>query len=324
MYGGNIHGNCPAPAVGTVTIKVPENTVYDGQFKPAVLKVSDNWRGVSKDRIEIKYEENVNGDGWMPLCNPPSETGTYRAYIKLGNTQAYAEYTIIEGDSSDVRGKIKFNDGTLTYTGKGLKYEKATITGNYNGGFTYTYEVKDSGELDEAGLPVAVGTYIVTATYTDGNYNGSKTAILTVKKASSSRPPVGGSSDPVTYPVNISANAENGTVSADAKNASKGSAVTITVKPDNGYEPETFTDSTGNELTLMDNGGGRYSFTMPGGGVKIHAVFAEDNSVLNFFYDIPMALIIMKRSSGHWKRASLTVSETVYSAPITLAPAHRL
>ena len=282
-------GNCPAPAGGTVTIKAPENTVYDGQFKPAVLKVSDNWRGVSKDRIEIKYEEKVNGADWLPLYNPPSETGTYRAYIKLGNTQAYAEYTITEGDSSDVSGKIKFKDGTLTYTGKGLKYEKATITGNYKGSFTYTYEVKDSGALDEDGLPVAVGTYIVTATYTDGNYSGSKTAILTVKKASSSRPPMGdGSSGPVTYPVNISANA-NGTVSASAKNASEGSTVTVTVKPDNGYELETVTvtDSAGNELKLMDNGGGKYSFTMPGSGVKVSAVFAEDNSVLNFFYDVP-------------------------------------
>ena len=65
--------------------------------------------------------------------------------------------------------------------------------------------------------------------------------------------------------------------------------VTVTVKPDSGYVLETLTvtDKNGNELTLKDKGDGKYTFTMPAGKVEVKATFMEDNSVLNFFYDVP-------------------------------------
>ena len=73
------------------------------------------------------------------------------------------------------------------------------------------------------------------------------------------------------------------------KNASKGDRVTVTVKPDSGYVLETLTvtDKNGNELTLKDKGNGKYTFTMPAGKVEVKATFMEDNSMLNFFYDVP-------------------------------------
>lgn len=65
--------------------------------------------------------------------------------------------------------------------------------------------------------------------------------------------------------------------------------MTITVKPDSGYELETITvtDKNGNDLELTDKGDGKYSFVMPAGKVDIKATFMEDNSLLNFFYDVP-------------------------------------
>ena len=97
------------------------------------------------------------------------------------------------------------------------------------------------------------------------------------------------SSGSVTYPVNVPDKTENGTVSVSPKNASKGSTVTITVTPDSGYVLETIsvTDKNGNDLKLTDKGGGKYTFTMPGSKVEVKATFMEDNSVLNFFYDVP-------------------------------------
>ena len=73
------------------------------------------------------------------------------------------------------------------------------------------------------------------------------------------------------------------------KSASKGDTVTITVKPNSGYVLETLTvtDKNGNELKLTDKGNGKYTFTMPAGKVEVKATFMEDNSVLNFFYDVP-------------------------------------
>ena len=121
------------------------------------------------------------------------------------------------------------------------------------------------------------------------NYYVSSTAngVWTV---SYSAPYSGGSSsyDP-TYSVSTPSKTENGSVTVSPKNASKGDTVTVTVKPDSGYVLETLTvtDKNGNELTLKDKGDGKYTFTMPAGKVEVKATFMEDNSVLNFFYDVP-------------------------------------
>ena len=121
------------------------------------------------------------------------------------------------------------------------------------------------------------------------NYYVSSTAngVWTV---SYSAPYSGGSSsyDP-TYSVSTPSKTENGSVTVSPKNASKGDTVTVTVKPDSGYVLETLTvtDKNGNELTLKDKGDGKYTFTMPAGKVEVKATFMEDNSMLNFFYDVP-------------------------------------
>ena len=97
-----------------------------------------------------------------------------------------------------------------------------------------------------------------------------------------------GSSSAPTYSVTVD-KTENGSVTVSPKSASKGDTVTVTVKPDSGYVLETLTvtDKNGNELTLKDKGDGKYTFTMPAGKVEVKATFMEDNSMLNFFYDVP-------------------------------------
>lgn len=102
-------------------------------------------------------------------------------------------------------------------------------------------------------------------------------------------PPAPSYDDPdPTYAVSAPA-AENGKIAVSPKNASAGSTVTITVKPDSGYVLETIsvTDKNGNDLKLTNKGNGKYTFTMPASKVEIKATFMEDNSVLNFFYDVP-------------------------------------
>ena len=103
--------------------------------------------------------------------------------------------------------------------------------------------------------------------------------MLTVSARSSSG---GGSSagSSSANAVSTSGKSDNGSVSADKSTAKKGDTVAITVTPDAGYElgKLTVTDSKGN---------GKYTFTMPAGKVEVKATFMEDNSVLNFFYDVP-------------------------------------
>ena len=92
-----------------------------------------------------------------------------------------------------------------------------------------------------------------------------------------------------SYPITVPDKTENGSVAVSPKTASKGSTVTITVTPDSGYVLETIsvTDKNGNDLKLTDKGNGKYTFTMPGSKVEVKVTFMEDNSVLNFFYDVP-------------------------------------
>ncbi len=137
------------------------------------------------------------------------------------------------------------------------------------------------------GLKAGEGLYIPYTFTASGNYSGEKTGTITVtaqERPASSVTPVA-----PTYPVTAPDSAENGSVSASRKNASKGTVVTVTVQPEAGYVLETLTvtDKNGNVLELTDKGNGQYTFIMPGSKVEIAATFMEDNSVLNFFYDVP-------------------------------------
>ena len=90
------------------------------------------------------------------------------------------------------------------------------------------------------------------------------------------------------YDVAVSDGA-HGSVTVSPKSASKGSTVTVTVTPDKGYALETLavTDKNGSALDLTDKGGGQYTFTMPSGPVTVAATFMDDNTMLNFFVDVP-------------------------------------
>ena len=63
----------------------------------------------------------------------------------------------------------------------------------------------------------------------------------------------------------------------------------VTVTPDKGYALETLTvtDKNGSTLDLTDRGNGKYTFTMPSSPVTVAATFMDDNTMLNFFVDVP-------------------------------------
>ena len=65
--------------------------------------------------------------------------------------------------------------------------------------------------------------------------------------------------------------------------------MTITTKPDAGYELEsmTVTDRNGKALGLTDKGDGIYTFKMPADKVEIKASFAPEKTAQDFFTDVP-------------------------------------
>ena len=92
-----------------------------------------------------------------------------------------------------------------------------------------------------------------------------------------------------TYDVTVK-DAKNGAVTADRKTASSGAAVTLTVKPAQGWTLETLTvldkNSKEVELTIVKVGE-TYTFKMPSSSVTVTATFMEDNTILNYFVDVP-------------------------------------
>ena len=116
----------------------------------------------------------------------------------------------------------------------------------------------------------------------------SDTQVLGVSTA---KRPSGGSSSSgssgSSYAVSVPS-AKNGDVTVSPKNASKGDRVTVTIKPDSGYEVGSVTvlDSKGNELKLTDKGDGKYTFTMPGGKVEVKATFVKAGET-SPFVDVP-------------------------------------
>ena len=96
----------------------------------------------------------------------------------------------------------------------------------------------------------------------------------------------GSSSSSVSKTVSVGSSV-NGSVTVSPQNALKGDTVTVTVRPDTGYQLDTITvtDQTGKEITLTDNGGGIFSFTMPASPVTVKATFKP--AMFPAFADVP-------------------------------------
>ena len=86
------------------------------------------------------------------------------------------------------------------------------------------------------------------------------------------------------YAVGIPDKMVNGSVSVSPKNASQGDRVTVTVKPDEGYELDSLKvfDKNGKELELTDKGDGKFTFIMPAGRVEVKAAFTEEVKISPF------------------------------------------
>ena len=172
------------------------------------------------------------------------------------------KYTVT--GTADAGSQILYGDGESTYAGN-------------DGSFTIDGTL-ESGNVAILSLSAQDGA---------GNTSTPQQAMV-VRQAETPSAPSGGSYVPA-YPVETPDKTENGTITVSPKNAAGGTTVTVTVKPNDGYVLETLTvtDKNGDELKLTDKGNGKYTFTMPGSKVEVKATFMEDNSVLNFFYDVP-------------------------------------
>ena len=176
--------------------------------------------------------------------------------------------------------------GAPTYTaitagGKTLADAALTANASWPSG-TVQWVDKDGKVLDTATTEVKANTaYQWKFTPDSKNYDPIEGSITLYYVSTGG----GGST---TYPVSTPSKTENGSVSVSPKNASQGDRVTVTVKPDAGYELDSLKvlDKDGKELELTDKGDGRFTFIMPAGKVEVKATFTEEVKI-SPFRDVP-------------------------------------
>ncbi len=281
----------------TISGITAQDKVYDGTDTAALTGGTLN--GVAEgDHVQLvmtgvtaKFADKAVGTD-----KAVTVTGSFR----LTDEHAY-KYTLTQPDLSGLKASITarsvFTDATdqaqTIYVGEdSFEAPRFTGIGGETVEGTLTYQLADGKtEADIPamlrGLKAGESLYIPYAFTASGNYSGETTGTITV--TAQERPAPGVTPVSSSYPVSTPDSAENGSVSASRKNASKGTVVTVTVQPEAGYVLETLTvtDKNGNVLELTDKGNGQFTFIMPGSKVEIAATFMEDNSVLNFFYDVP-------------------------------------
>ena len=148
-------------------------------------------------------------------------------------------------------------------------------------GYTFKGWFKDEALTEEYDFSTPVTDDITLYAAWEKNKSDSKEDTSDPSYAGGNSSSGGGSSSSSSKnEVTVDKKTENGIVKIDKDTASKGSTVTITVTPDEGYEVDEIkvTDESGNEIKVTDKGNGKYTFTMPATDVDIKADFKKITS----------------------------------------------
>ena len=180
-----------------------------------------------------------------------------------------------------VKGTVPVSNGMLNNNPITVKLPLPTVDGKlftpkqilhkFTGG-GYEYFINESvGGMRGAGSFKIEDNCAVFTIYGFSTFELSGTVTYVV-------PSSGGGSSSSSRRYDVSApSVKHGDVTVSPKNASKGDTVTITVKPDSGYELDTLTvkDASGSKIKVKDKGDGKFTFPMPASKVTVSAEFAE-------------------------------------------------
>ena len=256
----------------TITVKsLPNGTVGAAYSQRLTTKGTApiRWSIVSGALPEgLKFNESTGEISGTPV-REETAAFTVKAVNALGSdtkelsiTIAKAEFTVTF-DGNGVTPSV----GSMTTTNQKLSSLPSASRSSYSFDGWYTKKI--------GGTKITTDTLFTgnTTVYAHWTYTGGGSS---------------GGSGSTSYTISIR-DSRDGNVTANRRSAPAGATVTITIAPDSGYVLENIsvTDKNGNDLKLTDKGNGKYTFTMPTSKVEIKVTFMEDNSVLNFFYDVP-------------------------------------
>ena len=273
--------------------------------------ISKTLEGMKVEGFKDTLNANDPANGWIfregetPLCGaePADYSAVDAALAKIPeDLTAYTDETVTalnNAKANVVKGKVLAKQSEVDAMAAAIERAISDLTfkpADYtavDAAIAKANALNENDYIDFSAVKAALeavvrGKNITEQFEVDAMAKAIEDAIAALVKKPSSGGPSSGVFFP-SYPVTIPGKTENGTVTVSTKNATSGSTVTITVKPDSGYMLETITatDKDGRELNLTNKGGGKYAFTMPTSKVEVRVTFMEDNSLLNFFYDVP-------------------------------------
>ena len=293
-------------AVGaTVTLPViigSDN--YENSTVNVVITLTDkDIPTVSADDITVTYDGNAIPDSKI------TGTATFNGSTVEGAWSFKSTAPTAVADSNDSVAVVFTPNDTTTYAAVETNIKVTINKADPTGEPAYTKITTGGKMLSDAGLAVTGGTFSVPGTVKwvdDAGADLADTTPVTANtyykwlftptdtanyntRAGSITPYVvsysgGGSS---SYAITVD-KTENGTITVSPKSASKGDTVTITVKPDKGYELEMLKalDKDGDALKLTEKNG-KYTFKMPSGKVTVKGSFVEEAPV-QIFKDVPV------------------------------------
>ena len=294
VNGATIKATCTGEGVcdvnkdgGSVTIKAPTNTTYDGNEKLATLEKSTKWQSVYSKDITITYCRYVDGN-YSDMYGVPTEVGKYMAKITVDGKTASVVYEITNGSTPAEKTDPKYTPPTaktgLVYNGTA---QVLINKGSVEGGIMQ-YRLDNGTYSPDLPTATNAGTYTVWYKVVgDDSHNNvaEKSLKVWIEKAplssgGSSSGGGGGSSSPSNHPVKAEVSKDpDGSVSLSKTSAAKGDKVTITVKPERHYEVDKVIvrDSKGKQLAVKDNGDGTFTFEMPADKVTVEPSFSWVN-----------------------------------------------
>ena len=257
-YGKNMTVYCE----GVLTVKDSSILIVQGQNNDNAITAGDFTYHGHIVTASTTFEGPSPNESVEPYN--PAQLSTYK-YVKVEPTTGIV-----------VTGATLSKDNLSMKIGQSETLTKNLLTTDNSAAtvqdVTWISDNPSIATVDEDGkvTAISVGTATITVLTKDGGY--TDTCTVTVSNPSSSS-----GSHTTYYPVNTPAKSEGGSVVVSPKSASKGSAVTVTVTPESGYQVSSVqaVDKDGKKLTLTDKGDGKYTFVMPGSKVEVSASFAQ-------------------------------------------------
>lgn len=282
------------PAASVTTAPTAKTLTYNGAEQVLIMAGAANGG-------EMQYK--LDSGSYSSELPKAENAGTYTVYYKAKGDSAHSDsaeqsFTVTIGKKAATVAPKSF---TIT-KGDTIPTFELIYTGLVSGdtltpSATPTFICYESDGSTPVSTSTQAGTYTITwtnestITFTGvDNYDLTKTATATLTISNPSSGGGGGGGGVTTYAITVE-DAKNGTITVSPKSASKGSTVTITVKPDKGYELDTLKvlDSKNQTIKLTEKDG-KFTFTMPAGKVTVKGSFAKEAPVApeQIFADVPV------------------------------------